>query len=84
MDYQTLIDSMTPELYRRLERALELGRWPDGRVLTAEQREHTMRAVIAWGDAHLPPEQRVGYIDRGHKDGERCDEPAEQPLNWKD
>ena len=84
MDYQTLVDSMTPELYRRMVRALELGRWPDGRALTAGQREHTMAAVIAWGEAHLPPEQRVGYIDRGHKDGERCDDDAEQPLNWKD
>jgi uncharacterized protein YeaC (DUF1315 family) len=84
MDYQTLIDSMTPELYRRMVSALELGRWPDGRALTPEQREHTMGAVIAWGEAHLPPEQRVGYIDRGRKDGERCDDPAEQPLNWKE
>jgi uncharacterized protein YeaC (DUF1315 family) len=84
MDYQTLIDSMTPELYRRLLGALELGRWPDGRALTPEQREHTMAAVIAWGEAHLPPAQRVGYIDRGHKDGELCDDSAEQPLNWKD
>jgi uncharacterized protein YeaC (DUF1315 family) len=86
MDYRQLIDSMTPELYRRLQRALETGRWPDGRALTAEQRQHSMRAVIAWGEAHLPPEQRVGYIDRGRKTGGCPDgeADAEQPLAWKD
>jgi hypothetical protein len=41
-----------------------------------------MQAVIAWGEQHLPPEQRVGFIDKGHKAGDSCDEP--QPLNWQD
>ena len=83
MDYQQLIDTMSPEVYRNLRRALELGRWPDGRVLSSEQREHTMQAVIAWGEKHLPAEERIGHIDRGHKAGESCDDPEETPLNWQ-
>ena len=38
---------------------------------------------IAWGEKHLPEEQRVGYIDKGHKEGDSCDDPLETPLNWK-
>lgn len=83
MDYRQMIATMTPEIYRSLRRAIELGRWPDGRPVSPEQREHAMRAVIAWGREHLPPDQRVGYIDRGHKAGELCDDPQESPLNWK-
>ena len=82
MDYQQLIASMTPELYRRLRQAVETGKWPDGSAVTPEQREHALQAVIAWGEQHLPEEQRVGYIDRGHKEGDHCDDPDETPLNW--
>ncbi len=83
MDYQQLIASMTPETYRSLRRAVELGKWSDGKVLTPEQRENAMQAVIAWGEKHLDPEQRIGYIDKGHKAGDSCDDPQETPLNWK-
>ncbi len=82
MDYQQLINAMTPDLYRRLRRAVELGKWPDGQTLTPEQRESALQAVIAWGEQHLPAEERVGYIDRGHKNGDSCDNPEETPLNW--
>lgn len=83
MNYQSMIETMTPEIYRNLRRAVELGKWPDGRVVTPEQRESALQAVIAWGERHLPPEQRVGFIDKGHKAGESCDDPVETPLNWK-
>lgn len=83
MDYQQLIDSMTPDLYERLKQAVETGRWPDGRAVTPEQRQHAMQAVIAWGEKHLGEEQRVGFIDKGHKAGDACDDPEEKPLNWK-
>ncbi len=78
-----MIESMTAETYASLRRAVELGKWPDGRKLTPEQREHAMQAVIAWGQQHLSEQERVGYIDKGHKAGEQCDDPAETPLNWK-
>jgi hypothetical protein len=40
-----------------------------------------MQAVITWGALNLPPEERVGFIDKGSKAGEDCDEPA--PLKWQ-
>ena len=83
MNYQQLIENMTPEIYTSLRKAVELGKWPDGKPVTPEQREHAMQAIIAWGEQHLPAEQRIGYIDKGHKEGDNCDDPVETPLSWK-
>lgn len=80
--YLETIRAMGRDVYDRMLDALSTGRWPDGRVVTPEQRENTMRAVIAWGELHLPPEERVGFIDKGHKEGDDCDDP--KPLKWQD
>ena len=79
-----MIEAMTPDMYQRLKTAVELGKWPDGRQLTPEQRQHSLQAVIAWGEKYLPESERVGYIDKGHKGGEICDDPGPEPINWKD
>ena len=84
MEYQQVINTMSPEVYQNLKRALEMGKWPDGRLLTRQQRDETMQAVIAWGERHLPENERVGYIDKGHKAGEICDDPQVTTLNWKE
>ncbi len=52
------------ELIDRMREAVALGRWPDGRTLTAEQKQTTLEAVLTWEAAHLPPEQRTGHINR--------------------
>lgn len=83
MDYRQLIDAMTPEIYRNLRRAVEIGRWPDGKPLSAEQRSESLQALIAWGQLHLPENERIGFIDRGHKAGKMCDDPTETTLKWK-
>ena len=79
-----MIDSMSPEIYQSLKRSVELGKWPDGKPLTPEQRQHALQAIMAWGDKHLRQERRVGYIDKGHKAGDGCDDPLETTLNWKE
>jgi len=83
MDYRQLIQNMTPQVYQSLKRSVELGKWPDGRPLTAQQRQDAMQAIIAWGELHLPEHERVGYIDKGHKGGDSCDAPGETPLKWQ-
>ncbi|MGS2723386.1 YeaC family protein [Porticoccus sp. GXU_MW_L64] len=62
MDFQQLLNNITPDIYQNLKRSVELGKWPDGNTLTAEQRELCMQAVIAWEHKHLPPEKRSGYV----------------------
>lgn len=95
MDFNQLIDDITPEIYRNLKRAVEIGKWPDGRVLTVEQRALSMQAVIAFEARHLDERERTGFIDRGTKQqGELCDDEApsasgsdqgdaEQALKWQ-
>jgi uncharacterized protein YeaC (DUF1315 family) len=90
MDYEQLVDNITPTIYEGLKRAVEIGRWPDGRVVSPEQREHCMAGVIAYDLKTSAEEQRVGFIDRGKKaEGEVCgddhshDDPEkDQVLKW--
>ncbi len=84
MNYQELIANMTPDIHRSLKRAVEIGKWPDGKPLSDEQKSLCMEAVINYDNHHLDTEQRVGFIDRGSKaDGEKCeDKPVETPLKW--
>lgn len=84
MDYLQVIDSMSPEIYARLQRAVEQGRWPDGRVLTGEQRANAMQAIIAWGERHLAPGDRIGVIEAKPQEGAVCEIPRETPMNWVD
>ena len=46
MTYEELIERLDPTVYRNLKRAIELGKWPDGRALTREQRAISLEAVI--------------------------------------
>ena len=77
MKYQDLVRQISPELYATFKRSLETGRWPDGRALSDEQREHCLQAVIAYDQLHKPEDERVGYIDRRGKSDE-------QALKWTD
>ena len=73
---------MDRQVYEQLLESLSTGRWPDGRALTETQRQHAMRAVITWGEIHLSPEERIGFIDKGAKAGDACDDP--EPLTWSE
>ncbi|MFZ5722717.1 MAG: YeaC family protein [Pseudomonadota bacterium] len=85
MDFEQLIARMDANTCSALRRAVEIGKFPDGRRLTDGQRALCMEAVLAWELKHLPPEQHTGHIDRGAKAaGEVCDShdhAGEQPLN---
>lgn len=93
MNFEQLIASINPDIHRNLKRAIEIGKWPDGRLLDTEQRALCMQAVIAYEKA-LPETERVGYIDRGSKaPGAVCDDDhhdhdhdadAPQPLQFRD
>ncbi|HSG03815.1 MAG TPA: DUF1315 family protein [Marinobacterium sp.] len=80
MNYERMIETMTPQVYESLKLAVELGKWPNGERLSAEQRETSLRAVIAYEVKHeMPPEQRVGFIDRTRPDGSQHGKDPLQP-----
>ena len=81
MDLKQLLDSITPEVYESLKRAIEVGKWPDGRVLIGGQKELCIQAVIAY-DERKPADQRTGYVPPKTI---ACapEVPEETPIKWK-
>ncbi len=85
MTYEELIKRLDPSVYQNLKRSLELGKWPDGRKLTSEQRTICMEAIIYYEEHHqIPAEQRVGYLDRGEKAGTACDPSVSRTMGKTD
>jgi uncharacterized protein YeaC (DUF1315 family) len=60
--FNEMIKNITPQIYQNLKLAVEIGKWPDGGKLTAEQRELTLQAMIAWEIQNLPEDERTGYM----------------------
>lgn len=83
MNLQQLLDNITPDIYQNLKRAVELGKWPDGNPISAEQRQLCMQAMIAYETKHFPPEQRTGYIPPKDSACSTDPVPPEQPLKWQ-
>ncbi|BCL70584.1 hypothetical protein VINI7043_09936 [Vibrio nigripulchritudo ATCC 27043] len=52
MNVEQLIEAMTPEVYERLNYAVETGKWPDGTPLNQEQRDSCMQAVMLYQSKH--------------------------------
>lgn len=73
--YPEMIKQITPEIYQNLKQSVELGKWPNGKALTKEQKETCLQAIIAWEQAHVPEQLRTGYLDRqgckSHQDDEQ-------------
>lgn len=89
MDFEQLINNITPDIHASLKRGIEIGKWPDGSRLTPEQRELCMEAVINYEQRFIAETDRIGYIDRGSKaEGELCDDEPnpnqERPLKWSE
>ncbi|MBU3845396.1 MAG: YeaC family protein [Candidatus Acinetobacter avistercoris] len=87
MNIEQMLSVLDADIVARLKTAVEIGKWPNGVVLTKEQRQISMQAVIAWEVQNLPENERSGYIDKGHKDeGDECDshvpEPEFQPIRF--
>ena len=81
-DYRNEIKKMDQTIYNHLIEALEIGCWPDGRRITEAQRVSAMRAVITWGEIHLPEQARVGYVDKGGREERESERSV--PVRWED
>lgn len=68
MNFEDVAQQISPDIYQRFKDALELGKWPDGRTLTKEQKEICLQAVIVYEAAQdVPENQRTGYVDSTKK-----------------
>ncbi|MBD1574918.1 MULTISPECIES: YeaC family protein [Vibrio] len=62
MDVEQLLAAMTPEVYERLNYAIETGRWLDGSPISQQQRDSCMQAVMLYQSKnnHDPQHMSVG------------------------
>lgn len=60
--FRELIDRLTPDIYQQLKKSVEIGKWPTGQVITQEQRNLCMQAVIAYEEKHFPKQERTGFV----------------------
>jgi uncharacterized protein YeaC (DUF1315 family) len=48
MNIDSLVNNLTPELFERLQYGAATGKWPDGTILTPEQKEQTVQLVMLY------------------------------------
>lgn len=81
MSFAELLRNLNPQVIGSLKRAIELGKWPNGVAITAEQRRLCAEAVANWERVNLPEEAQVGHVPP--KSTPCGDKPEdEQELNW--
>lgn len=86
MGLDKLINSITPDIYESLKKAVELGKWENGKALTKKQVEDSIQILIAYDSKHKPENERVGYVTpKSHSHcGSEGDKQDWQPLNIKE
>lgn len=84
MDMNQLLERMDHSMYQVLKGAVALGKWPDGRTLTPEQKEAGLQAILAFEiRAGVPEELRTGFLPPKHKMKKEEAAPDVTPLKWE-
>lgn len=65
MNVEQLLNAMTPEVFERLNYAIETGRWLDGTPITKEQRDSCMQAVMLYQSKHNHDSQHMSVAAGG-------------------
>lgn len=58
-DFLATAEQLTPDMVERFRRAVEIGKWPDGRIVSAEQRDILLQALIVYEEKNIDPSQRA-------------------------
>ena len=78
-----VLSSLNEEIVERFRTAIALGKWPDGRALSDEQRATCMQAVMIWEHEHLPETERTGYVHKPSKtDCETHENDEVKPIKF--
>ncbi|WP_196588525.1 YeaC family protein [Aliivibrio fischeri] len=65
MNIETLLESMTPEVFKNLQYAVETGKWHNGAPLPAEQRSTCMQAVMIYQSKYNIDAQHMTVAEGG-------------------
>lgn len=85
--YQDQGESDSHEIYLALKNAVEIGKWPDGQTLSAEQKAVFMQSIIAWEYHNLPEEDRIGWLPgkpNACASKTQVEMPTEETLRWRE
>ena len=85
MNIEEIYKALNPEIYEKFKTAIEIGKWPDGRPLSAEQKQICMQAVIAYEHKYVEAENRTGYVPPKPTDcgDDHIIVDDESPITWK-
>ena len=84
MDIQQLVQAMTPAIYDNLRTAVEIGKWPDGKSLTDEQKNNSLQAVLMYQAKVEKSEQHMTIGENGEvvqKSRQQLKKEFENALN---
>ena len=62
MNFDQVATDMSVEVYQQLKTAIEIGRWPDGKKLSDQQKQISLEAILRYEHQHLPADQRTGFL----------------------
>lgn len=83
MDIEQIFAVLTPDIYQKFKTAIEVGKWPDGKLLTVEQKEICMQAVIAYEYKNMHESQRTGFIKEAECQSKKnTDRNVEEKIKW--
>lgn len=89
MDLERILQALNPDIIDKFKEAIALGKWPDGSLLTLQQKETCMQAVIAFEQTFVAEDERTAYVPAKST---ACETPAQkdktsqhgdQTLTWK-
>jgi len=68
MNFENVAEAISSDVYEQFKQALELGKWPDGRVMSAAQKEICLQAIMLYEAKHqIDVSERIGYVDSSKK-----------------
>ena len=86
-DFYQQAENLSPDIYQRFKQAIALGKWPDGKEVSAKQRALMLEAIIVYEQKNLPPEEQTGHLDnqcaskRGEKSAVNESSDDVQPIS---
>ncbi len=83
MNIETLLSAMTPQVFERIQEAVETGKWGDGSRLSEQQRESCMQAMmlyqskVAKSAEHMTVNEHGEIVHKSKQDFKREFQPSQ-------
>lgn len=64
-DVEQLLGMVTEDVYHRLQEVVEIGRWPDGRQASEQQRQRALQMILLYQNRHNDEAQHMTVNRQG-------------------